>query len=87
MPVSIKVEGTNIRRWLEDVVSQEKEALKDDYKSAVVPRTPIKTGRARRGWRTGSSDIRNEVPYIGKLESGYSRQAPSGFVKDRKSVV
>lgn len=80
MPVAVKIEGTNIRRWLEGVVEQEKTALKNDYKAAVVPRTPIDTGRARRGWQTRTNQIRNDVPYIGKLETGYSRQAPRGFV-------
>ena len=80
MPVAVKVEGTDIRRWLEDVVSKEKDALQTDYKSAVVPRTPIDTGRARRGWQARGNQIRNDVPYIGKLETGYSRQAPKGFV-------
>jgi len=81
MSVGIKIEGTNISRWLADVVKKEKTALKADYKSSVVPRTPIDTGRARRGWQTRRSDIRNDVPYIKRLEGGYSRQAPKGFVK------
>lgn len=81
MAVKVSIEGTNIRRWLQDVVDQEVQALKTDYKSAVVPRTPIDTGRARRGWKTRTKEIRNDVPYISKLETGYSRQAPTGFVK------
>lgn len=83
--VKIVVEGTNIRRWLDDIVEQEKQHLKDDYKAAVVPRTPIDTGRARRGWQSRTSEIRNSVPYIRKLEEGYSRQAPSGFVRQALS--
>lgn len=81
MTVGVRVTGTNIDRWLKDVVQQEITALKDDYKAAVVPRTPIDTGKARRGWQKRRSEIRNDVPYIGKLETGYSRQAPRGFVK------
>jgi len=88
MPVAVKIEGTNIRSWLEDVVSKEKDALQTDYKSAVVPRTPIDTGRARRGWQSRGNQIRNDVPYIGKLETGYSRQAPKGFVNQAiKSTI
>ena len=81
MAIGVRVEGTNIRRWLEDIVEQEKQNLSDDYKSAVVPRTPIDTGRARRGWQSRKTEIRNDVPYISKLETGYSRQAPNGFVR------
>lgn len=87
MPVKITVQGTNIRRWLEGIVEQEKQHLADDYKSAVVPRTPIKTGQARRGWTARKTEIKNTVSYIGKLESGYSRQAPQGFVRQSLSTT
>lgn len=80
MPIAVRVEGTNIDLWLRDIIEREKTALKDDYRAEVVPRTPIDTGRARRGWQKRTSEIRNDVPYIAKLESGYSRQAPNGFV-------
>jgi len=85
MPLVITKSGTNIKRWLSDIVEQEKTALKDDYKSSVVPRTPILTGKARRGWQKRTNEIRNDVNYIGKLETGYSRQAPNGFVKQALS--
>lgn len=85
MPVGVRIEGTNIRRWLDGIVEQEKQAIADDYKTAVVPRTPIDTGKARRGWRARKTEIRNDVPYIGKLETGYSRQAPNGFVRQALS--
>lgn len=81
MPLVITRSGTNIRRWLEGIVEEEKKHLKDDYKSAVVPRTPIDTGKARRGWQIRTGQVENRVPYIGKLETGYSRQAPDGFVR------
>jgi|DEB0MinimDraft_6_1074348.scaffolds.fasta_scaffold03518_4 hypothetical protein len=81
MAIGVQITGTNIKSWLSDIVSKEKDALKSDYKSAVVPRTPILTGKARRGWQKRTNEIRNDVNYIGKLETGYSRQAPKGFVK------
>lgn len=81
MAIGVRVEGTNIRAWLENIVEQEKQNLADDYQAAVVPRTPILTGRARRGWQARKTGITNTVPYIGRLESGYSRQAPTGFVQ------
>lgn len=51
--------------------------------------TPIRTGRARAGWRkTGKYRlgdtgviIENLVPYIGVLDQGSSRQAPDGIVQ------
>ncbi len=52
--------------------------------------TPVRTGRAQRGWReqefkfgSGRSSIviRNDVPYIEALDEGSSRKAPRGIVK------
>ena len=52
-------------------------------------RTPYKSGRASSGWNKKSTDtVENRVPYITRLENGYSKkqgyskeQAPRGFVK------
>ena len=47
--------------------------------------TPIKRGRARRGWRVErqgtNTRVVNRVPYIGQLERGRSKQAPQGILK------
>ncbi|RKQ70205.1 hypothetical protein [Oceanibaculum indicum] len=43
--------------------------------------TPVETGRARDGWHLTEADLRNEVPYVGRLNAGSSRQAPAGFVE------
>ena len=51
--------------------------------------TPIRTGRARRSTSLSGSDIQALYPYAGRLDQGYSPQAPDGmsrptdqFVKD-----
>lgn len=47
--------------------------------------TPIKRGRARRGWRVErrgtNTHVVNRTPYIGQLERGRSKQAPRGILK------
>lgn len=62
-------------------IDQFQSAVTAELKRQLVPRTPIDSGRARRGWteRQGKS-VENRVPYIERLEQGYSRQAPRGFV-------
>lgn len=59
--------------------------LATEFKRQVIPRTPIDKGRARAGWkqRTNVTQqiVENQVPYIERLEKGYSKQAPRGFVK------
>lgn len=50
----------------------------------VRQKTPIKTGNARRNWRTQKNPqgftTENSVPYIERLEAGASKQAPRGII-------
>ena len=47
--------------------------------------TPIRQGRARKGWRVErqgtNTRVVNRVPYIGTLERGRSKQAPRGILR------
>jgi hypothetical protein len=57
--------------------------------STLKQETPKKTGRASRGWTKQNYDtVQNTVPYINRLEDGYSKQKPRGFVKQsvRKAI-
>lgn len=76
---------------LEQKIDRFISAAADELKSQLVPRTPIDTGRARRGWqlRQGaySTSVENRVPYIGVLEKGRSKQAPNGFVRQSVSAT
>ena len=51
----------------------------------VRKNTPIRQGRARKGWRVErqgtNTKFINRVPYIGKLERGRSKQAPQGILR------
>lgn len=86
MKVVIDLQGdAAMMQKLKAEIDQFSTFVADTFKSEVVPRTPIDTGRARRGWQQrqlGSQQIiENQVPYIERLERGYSKQAPRGFVK------
>ena len=51
--------------------------------------TPKLTGRASRGWNKPQNDtVSNTVPYINRLDEGWSKQKPRGFVKQtiRKTI-
>lgn len=62
------------------------------YVGMLRSTTPIDTGRARNGWQqtfrkgqVGNKNrvpiARNDVPYIGVLDEGWSKQAPRGIVE------
>ncbi len=43
--------------------------------------TPFKTGNAKNNTYLGGNVIRAAYPYAGKLDEGYSRQAPKGMTE------
>ena len=51
----------------------------------VRKNTPIRQGRARKGWRVErqgtNTKVVTRVPYIGTLERGRSKQAPQGILR------
>lgn len=58
--------------------------LRNQRTSQVI--TPVKSGRARRGWKLRKRNdfqykVFNKVPYINRLDEGYSKQAPNGIVR------
>ena len=74
------------------------EKLTDDYQDSIAEEayklmrdtTPVRTGRARRGWEkrrsrfTGSTRVvENKVPYVIYLNEGHSRQAPKGYIQQQ----
>lgn len=54
--------------------------IKETY-DRVVKRTPIDTGNAREHYKINKHDIENDVPYIERLEYGWSKQAPAGMLR------
>lgn len=79
---------SNINQVLSAVtkeISQIGTKLTNTLLEEVKKRTPIKQGRARRGWRVErrgtNTHVVNRTPYIGTLERGRSKQAPRGILK------
>lgn len=74
-------------------INNDLRAFAQEYVHQLRSTTPIATGRARGGWQNiygsvllgrGGSQIpiaKNDVPYIGVLDTGWSKQAPYGIVK------
>ena len=81
---------SDVIRQLKLSASTEFAGVMDAFYKELQKTTPIKSGRARSGWRkyrdvkvgTGGNQtvITNQVPYIERLDQGYSQQAPQGIV-------
>jgi hypothetical protein len=65
-------------------------SVMDEFYTALKTNTPVNTGRARAGWKRfrkvniGRGETQNvfanTVPYIDRLNEGWSKQAPNGIV-------
>ncbi len=79
--IKVQVVGDTNLTGLRTAVDTFINRLVPEIKNEVARRTPIKTGKARRGWQSRQSSVENRVEYIGLLEKGRSRQAPNGFMR------
>lgn len=59
--------------------------LKKQVTTIARDKTPVRSGRARAGWKSRDTrqgfEVKNTVPYIEQLEKGRSKQAPRGILK------
>jgi hypothetical protein len=79
---SAKMVTDQIAKAVSDTVRQ----VSRDLFTEVKRFTPVKSGRARKGWKFRQKNklhyrISNKVPYINRLDEGYSKQAPNGIVR------
>ncbi len=84
--LDIKVSGyARARKGVDKKIKQLIERISDDVLVVARSKTPIRLGRARRGWRKirrgRDISVANTVPYIDLLEAGSSKQAPRGILK------
>ena len=82
MGFSFRVDG-EIK--LNSIVRSVIDEISKDVLKEVKKNTPVRTGKAQRGWkrkfdRKGAS-VNNNVEYISYLDEGISKQAPQGFSK------
>ena len=81
--------ATAFRNIKEYIKTEENKAIKElafSVMSSVMQKTPVRTGRARAGWRhmeksETEQHVYNTVEYIVDLEYGRSRQAPQGMAR------
>lgn len=80
----MKLKGMHqLQNELKQAFKAEKQILEksNELVSALKVATPVKTGKARDGWRYENNSIINDVEYIDELNQGTSKQAPSNFIE------
>lgn len=90
MPVrNIKTTMVKVRNQVAKIATTGVLATVQTLKEELVLATPVDTGRARASWsinkilgaKEPTFEIINDAPYIGKLNDGYSDQAPAHFIE------
>lgn len=83
-----KTRVLNLEKVLASIETSIKKVSTNLAKTLLIEakkQTPIRQGRARRGWRIErqgtNTRVVNRVPYIGTLERGRSKQAPTGILR------
>jgi hypothetical protein len=77
---------------LSNDVDQMVRQVSTDLFDTVKQITPVASGRAKRGWRLRrqskfSYEVANRVPYISRLDQGYSKQARGGITRPATTEV
>jgi hypothetical protein len=74
----------NIRQIIDRELQETVQDLAALTLREAIVHTPVKSGNARRNWRSTVNNrgftVENQVPYIERLEAGASRQAPKGII-------
>mgnify|MGYP003641721018 FL=1 len=84
--MKVKVLGINeTLSFLGKSVTENVTQIASIYEEEARRATPVRSGRAQRNWKkdvsAGGFDVSNTLPYIRRLEEGYSKQAPKGITR------
>jgi len=86
MEIRVSFNSKRVIAELSNDVDQMVRQVSTDLFDTVKQKTPVASGRAKRGWRLRQEgkfryEIANRVPYISRLDEGYSKQAPRGMTR------
>jgi hypothetical protein len=88
--VNLKIKGISnsflkLHKAYDDKLNDESQKIVGNLLKDLKQATPIDTGLARNSWSVKQQRknfvIGNSVPYIQRLNAGYSTQAPSHFIE------
>ena len=90
--VIVKFDSKKVITALSNDVEQMVRQISQDLFDTVKRFTPVRSGRAKRSWRIRkerkySYEVSNRVPYIDRLDQGYSKQARGGITRPATTEV
>jgi len=83
---TVTFNATKATADLKKSIDQTVRSVAKTFFDEVKKRTPVRSGLAKRSWRFNKKSARsfsvdNKQPYIGRLDEGYSKQAPRGMTR------
>ena len=79
--MSITVKGIkSVVNMFDDLKDMPEDVMKDAFRF-YKNKTPIDKGNARRNTFVRKLELQSKYPYAGRLDEGYSKQAPNGFTE------
>ena len=90
--ISVKFDSKRVITALSYDVEQMVRQISQDLFDTVKRFTPVRSGRAKRSWRLRRQrkfgyEVSNRVPYINRLDQGYSKQARGGITRPATTEV
>jgi hypothetical protein len=84
--IKVSFNSNKVISELSNDVDQMVRQVSTDLLDTIKQITPVRSGRAKRGWRLRKQgklnyEVANRVPYISRLDEGYSKQAPRGMTR------
>ena len=80
MDVTVRANFSNLKARTQQQQLALKRLPKEFYKE-IVDNTPIDTGHARKNTQLKGTTIRSNYAYAKRLNEGWSKQAPKGFIE------
>lgn len=81
--VRFSVDDGGVAKMFEENITKVTPRMMDDSYRFFVRATPIRSGNARRNTNLdkNANTITADYPYAGRLDQGWSKQAPDGMVE------
>tara|TARA_R100001460_G_scaffold38649_1_gene73173 strand:+ start:7701 stop:7997 length:297 start_codon:yes stop_codon:yes gene_type:complete len=76
----IKVNTQQVESMFNDLEKMPKSVMKDAFRF-YKNETPVRSGNARNKTKLRNKQIKSGYPYAGRLDEGWSKQAPKGMTE------
>tara|TARA_R110002050_G_scaffold47419_2_gene110697 strand:+ start:786 stop:1082 length:297 start_codon:yes stop_codon:yes gene_type:complete len=78
--MGIKIDTREVDELFKELSKMPTQAMKEAY-PFLKSKTPIQSGNARSNTRLNGTKIKSDYAYAGRLDEGWSKQAPDGFTE------